>query len=489
MALLLRVSELPRPGLDGDVAAEAAAERLVEVEGLLRIGRAEGNDLVLDDPERTLSKTHCVIRREADGYVVIDSSTNGVFLNDARQRLRTGEAATLRTGDRIALGRFQLAVVSVIVPGDADDETASHAGPLGPVPGGARHAAPEPPVRIGGRDPLDSLLGEADLPPGASFEALLADADAAWPPQPPARASAPDHVPGIEAGLHDVASGPDAIPDDWDPMALLRGDLPVPAAGGDPVVSPGHHPPLAPDPLPEPSGRDPVPVAPEWTEAQEPDRAAPTAPPPGTAGREELRACLDRLLASCGMDPARLGDAEALLAAERAGQLLGIATDGLLRILGSRGVVKQAFHVERTAISQGANNPMKFTATASEALRLMLLGDVPGFLPAEDAMRETVADIQSHQLSLVSAGLDAVDTVMARLDPDAIEAAMPRHAFDALPTLRKAHAWDAFRAAFAQVGTAPGAQGGGLFAEALGRAEAAVRQRGAGSGKGDPDGR
>lgn len=481
MALLLRVSELPRPGLDGDAAAEAAAERLVEVEGVLRIGRAEGNDLVLDDPERTLSKTHCVIRREADGYVVIDGSTNGVFLNDARERLRTGEAATLRTGDRIALGRFRLAVVSVIVPGGADDGTASHAGPLGPVPGGARHAPPEPPERIGGRDPLDSLLGEADLPPGAGFEALLADADAAWPPQPPVRASAPDHVPGIEAGLHDVASGPDAIPDDWDPMALLRGDLP--AAGPGPVVLPGHHPP--PDPLPEPTGRDPV--ATERTGAQEPDRAA--TPPPGTAGREELRACLDRLLASCGMDPARLGDAEALLAAERAGQLLGIATEGLLRILGSRGVVKQAFHVERTAISQGANNPMKFTATASEALRLMLLGDVPGFLPAGDAMREAVADIQSHQLSLVAAARDAVGTVMARLDPDAIEAAMPRHAFDALPALRKAHAWDAFRAAFAQVGTAPGAQGGDLFAEALGRAEAAVRQRGAGSGKGDPDGR
>ena len=49
--------------------------------GTLSIGRAPGNDWVLSDPERQLSKTHCVITAASGQYALTDLSTNGVFVN------------------------------------------------------------------------------------------------------------------------------------------------------------------------------------------------------------------------------------------------------------------------------------------------------------------------------------------------------------------------------------------------------------------------
>ena len=47
----------------------------------LTIGRGPENDLVLPDPDRMISKRHCVIEDHNGNVVVVDLSTNGTFLN------------------------------------------------------------------------------------------------------------------------------------------------------------------------------------------------------------------------------------------------------------------------------------------------------------------------------------------------------------------------------------------------------------------------
>ena len=60
------------PGAGHPVTMEGAS---------LTIGRGSENDMVLPDPDRTLSKRHCMIENHNGKVVVIDISTNGTFLN------------------------------------------------------------------------------------------------------------------------------------------------------------------------------------------------------------------------------------------------------------------------------------------------------------------------------------------------------------------------------------------------------------------------
>jgi hypothetical protein len=66
------------------------------------IGRSRRADIVLADPN--ISRQHAEVRKEGDGYVVVDlDSTNGVFVNG-----RPTKRATLQEGDVIELGATRL---------------------------------------------------------------------------------------------------------------------------------------------------------------------------------------------------------------------------------------------------------------------------------------------------------------------------------------------------------------------------------------------
>ncbi len=74
------------------------------------IGRAAGNDWVLGDPERHLSKRHCVIAFRDTFWEVTDFSTNGTFLNRDPAPIGPQGVRDLRDGDCLRLGRYDLAV-------------------------------------------------------------------------------------------------------------------------------------------------------------------------------------------------------------------------------------------------------------------------------------------------------------------------------------------------------------------------------------------
>src|SRR3954468_2404365 len=69
---------------------------------VIRIGKVEGNDLVL--PEETVSRVHCEILRDAKGHLLRDlHSTNGTFLDGAEIK-----EAYVRAGSVITIGAVQL---------------------------------------------------------------------------------------------------------------------------------------------------------------------------------------------------------------------------------------------------------------------------------------------------------------------------------------------------------------------------------------------
>jgi len=69
------------------------------------IGRAAGADFIVDAP--LLSRVHCRVTASMTGELEVADlgSTNGTFVNGARV-----EHASLKTGDRLTLGRVDLIV-------------------------------------------------------------------------------------------------------------------------------------------------------------------------------------------------------------------------------------------------------------------------------------------------------------------------------------------------------------------------------------------
>ena len=96
-------------------------------EGTISIGRGAVSDWVLADPERLLSKTHCMIGIEGSRYVLTDLSTNGVFINGAREPTARDSRVFLTDGDSFRLGDYTVTVTEVErVP--APREASYHAG-------------------------------------------------------------------------------------------------------------------------------------------------------------------------------------------------------------------------------------------------------------------------------------------------------------------------------------------------------------------------
>lgn len=197
----------------------------------LTIGRGPENDVVLPDPDRMISKTHCVVENHNGNIVVVDFSTNGTFLNYGKIAL--GRTATpINDGDVLIMGAYELVVQ--ISNGAAYDE------PLAPLAderasfGNAR-AAPDPyklldDVAPGG-DFLDSLLGSSKptgpgqfrksedfvelLPPLGDDGPLLGPA-----PEMPSGPAMRNHSASVTDSFLPAqrAATKSVIPDDWDDL-------------------------------------------------------------------------------------------------------------------------------------------------------------------------------------------------------------------------------------------------------------------------------
>ncbi|MGH7153962.1 MAG: FHA domain-containing protein, partial [Acetobacteraceae bacterium] len=76
--------------------------------GEFTVGRGPGVDWVLPDPERILSKRHFVVAFRAGTWQLADTSTNGTFLNRESGPIGHNDVRSLRDGDRVRLGQYEI---------------------------------------------------------------------------------------------------------------------------------------------------------------------------------------------------------------------------------------------------------------------------------------------------------------------------------------------------------------------------------------------
>jgi type VI secretion system protein len=125
MALRLRVT--------GPQAARLG-EHVTRVFGVHggRIGRAADNDWPIPDPERYLSGHHAAIEYRGGTWFVVDTSSNGTYLNDGEVPLGRDNAHAVKSGDRVRMGEY-IFVISVSPDNDfpPDVEAAAALDPMG----------------------------------------------------------------------------------------------------------------------------------------------------------------------------------------------------------------------------------------------------------------------------------------------------------------------------------------------------------------------
>jgi type VI secretion system FHA domain protein len=129
-----------------------------------------------------------------------------------------------------------------------------------------------------------------------------------------------------------------------------------------------------------------------------------------------------------------------------AGEVFRTLADGLRELLISRALIKGEMRVERTMIRARDNNPLKFCATADEAVAALLGSERPGYLSAQAAAHEAAADVKSHEIAMMVGLQAALSALLRRFDPDALEARMEQGLLgNVLPAARKARYWDGYR--------------------------------------------
>ena len=74
------------------------------------IGRADDNDLVLEDPERYLSSLHCEFIFENGQFYLLDQSTNGTFFNGSMDPMGKGTRLPVKNDDRFIIGDYEFSI-------------------------------------------------------------------------------------------------------------------------------------------------------------------------------------------------------------------------------------------------------------------------------------------------------------------------------------------------------------------------------------------
>ncbi|WP_207480978.1 type VI secretion system-associated FHA domain protein TagH [Arenibaculum pallidiluteum] len=404
--------------------------------GALSIGRSAACTWVLPDPDRHLSKCHCVIERSGGGWVVTDTSTNGLYINQSSRPLGANRTQLLTDGDVLGLGRYEIRV-SV----EAGGALAGEAGGIGDgLPGFL-----DDPFAPGPRAVLEHGPG----PPAA-------DAEDRW--------TMPDHAPPETESFRPpglAGAGPENWREDWPEDWLEPAGTPVP----------------------------PVPPAPAQAvaRAQARGRGA-TAPGRMEPARADVMgadaagtdAVWDAFVAGAGLSGLEDLPPERRAASMRmVGAAYRAAVLGLTQVLRSRAATKAAFRLDQTHVQALDNNPLKFTPDPDEAVRAMTLPARAGFLPADRAVREGFEDVKAHEMAVLAAMREAVGALLQEFDPERLarrlEGGGPLASL--LPAARKARTWELYEEHYQQIAAELEEDLMGRFGRAFGTAYEAQTRR------------
>lgn len=381
--------------------------------GEFAIGRGSENDWVLPDPERYLSKRHCLLAYRSGGWQIADLSTNGTFLNREQGPIGKGAVRELKDGDRLSFGPYEIEVhiAAPPLPQASADPFA-----VDPFAFPSRGLQSDPPLRDPPEgDPFAQAVAPASINLPPDYDPLVLEGNEA----PFAGPTQPDHSPHLEDAFRPPRV---LLPEDWDHDSSVKVEAAAASARVAPPLPSG-----APTPAPEP-------------EAPEPEAPAPSAD------------LLAAFLKGAGLEEVRPADPSAVM--ETLGAAFRALVSGLRQALIARAAIKGEFRIEQTMIKRSGNNPLKFSADDEDALSALLGAGRRTEMNAPEAIAEALRDMRLHELATVSAMQRAVRGLLSEFDPARLRHAAEKSGLGLVATQRKAHAWEAFEALYAKISEA-----------------------------------
>jgi len=399
MALKLRIIS------DHYKALGKRSSRLFGVTGG-KIGRAADNDWILPDPERYISSHHCKVEFRAGHWILEDTSTNGVFINGSDVPASVDGVYKMKDGDRLRLGDYEI-LVSIDerqdFPPDASGQMPA------PARAAARHA-PEPIEDLGEELDLTDLLSDATVKPAPKApqpqttstldlgKALGIDLQPSRLSSPPPQNSLTNTIPGRShrSSFQSLLDPPEEgrKSEDWQMQTQPYDRKSLQA-----LTNPN-------------SINKPAPT--------------PAAPPPPVERRREGSTLeptngVEAFCRGAGVDPSALPLEAQHALLQLAGQMMREVVLGLMDTLKGRTDQKTRLRLSQTTIQPAENNPLKFSASVDEALLKLLDAHSTRYLGPVEAIRDSFADLRTHQIALSAAVGAAIDEVMNRIEPGELQ--------------------------------------------------------------------
>jgi type VI secretion system FHA domain protein len=369
------------------------------------VGRAPSNDWVLPDPRRVVSGHHFNVHYHGGKYWLEDTSTNGVYVNDADDPAAASGRVQLHDGDRLRLGDYEI-LVSVdnridFLPAAADEHSA------------AKHFDND----IGHDLDLDELLSPRDA--GGSGAIRVGNAF------------------GVKVDTSARAALLEALQRTGESSGEGPVDPPLTATGNraDSVV-PGFRAPPQSAPVAEAEDDPPPPPAQDWavrtraipreelaaalarrqSRVAASQRSAPFHQQASTWS--DLRSAVQAFCRGAGIDPATLSPEAQTMLPLIAGQLLRETVVGLNDLALARSAGPAGVHLA-TLPNQpvGSSNPLRSSRSVEETLQRLFESQGRLYASPVESLRDVMQEAKDHEAALTSAMRAGLLSILGQLSP------------------------------------------------------------------------
>ena len=409
------------------------------------IGRKQGNDWVLKDPQHYISGRHAQITYTFPDYSIVDTSSNGVYINNEEQPLGKGNSAPLADGDVIGIGDYDILVsldsASSVLEGGISNH-AENAPDLG-------DANPSLFAEIG-KNPVDEFIPDNAVP---DEDWINIDSDPIMR-QDRDRDLSENHFPNSQKNHtsplnesaqvilpieeHKEEKTPrtveDLFPENW-----------LESGSSDTIES-------CIQPTPDTSPHKPKTEARARGSTQTQTPTSPSSK--GLPKEAEYLNAAHKFISGAGLDD------DAVAACSFApetffiiGKLLRMTVKGTRDVLLARSRIKSEMRLDVTTIQAGKNNPIKFSFNVDEALSRLLTPPESGYMNPVEAIEESFEDILAHQMAVLAGMQTALQSILKRFDPRMLEKRLEKTSplSASIPIHRQAKLWGLFEELYEEI--------------------------------------